>query len=188
MKLNKEQKKKKSVELSKELKSAESVFFTSFQGLKFIDISELRQKLASLNCRFSVIKNSVTIHALKAADLGQLPDKSVLKGPTAIALVEKGDFIAVAKVLGGFGKEFSAVKMKACYSENKWFDELQCKALSALSTRKETFGQLAGKLYFCISKIAGVMHAPMRDLAFVLKALEDKKKNVIPAPAKGMQG
>lgn len=178
MKLNKEQKKEKSQELSKELKSVESVFFTTFQGLKFNNITELRQKLFPLNCRFGVVKNSIVSHAVKSAGLGELPDKSILKGPVALALVKEGDLIATAKVLDAFGREFRALKMKSCYSENKWFDAEECISLSRLSTRGETLGQLAGKLYCCVSKIASVMHAPVRDLAFVLKALESKKSTV----------
>lgn len=183
MKLSKEQKKEKSKELSEKIKSAESVFFTAFQGLKFTDISDLRKELASLNCKFGVIKNSIATNALKSAELGSLPDKSVLKGPTALALLEKGDFVSVAKALAKFAKEFPALKMKACLAENKWFDAEECKSLALLSTREETLGQLAGKLYFCVVKIASVLHAPMRDLVFALKAVEDKRKSESPAKA-----
>jgi large subunit ribosomal protein L10 len=177
MKLNKEQKKERSKKLSKEFEDAESVFFTSYQGLKFNDIAGLRQKLLPLNCKFGVIKNSVALHALKSANVGKLPNECFLKGPVAMALLEKEDFVSVAKILAEFGKDFPALKMKACYCDERWFDAKGCISLSNLHTRNTSLQILVSKLHMCKSTIASILHAPMRDLAFALKALEDRRKS-----------
>jgi large subunit ribosomal protein L10 len=178
MKLTKDQKKQKSQELAKKLQEAAGVFFANYQGLKFNDASKLRKKLSGINCSFNVIRNSVVSHAIKNADIKHKPDDTVLRGPTAMALLTEGDIVAIAREFAAFAKEIPALKMKACFSDNKWYDKKECEALSKLLTRTQTLSHLASSLYTCTSKMASVLQAPMRDLAFVLKALESKRGKV----------
>jgi large subunit ribosomal protein L10 len=174
MSSNLEQKKKKSAELAKDLSSASGFFFAFYQGLKFTEISALREKLAPAKCRFRVIRNSILGHALKEAGIEHKED---IKGPGAVAIQSDGDVTEVAKVLRDFQREFPALKVKSGYSSNAWYNAEDCKKLASLGTRAEVMSQLAGNLYSCISQIASVLQAPIRDLAFVLKAVEDKKSS-----------
>jgi large subunit ribosomal protein L10 len=175
MKLTKGQKKEKSKELSDEFKNSSGVFFTTYQGLKFTDISQIREKLSNAQCSFNVVKNNIVFHAVKNAGIKETEDKSIFQGPTAMALMQQSDIVAVAKELAKFAKEFPVLKMKACFADNKWYSSEECEALSKLLTKSDTLSHLANCLYTCKSKIASVLQAPMRDLAFVLKALESKR-------------
>ena len=175
MKLSKTQKKEKSTKLAEELKSASGIFFASYQGLKFVDLASLREKLAPAMTRFRVERNSIVSHAITGAGIKQNSETATLKGPTAIAIQNGGDLVEVARVLAAFGKNFPALKLNACYSSNAWYNAGECKKLATLGTRTELLSQLLGNLQGCISQAAAVTQAPIRDLAYVLQALHDKK-------------
>lgn len=172
--LSKEQKIDKSSKLAEEIKASEGLFFASYQGLKFVELAKLREKLGGVNAKFRVERNSVVHFALKNANVEGTPD--ILKGPTAITILKGGDIVEAAKVLAAFEKEFPALKVKAGYATKNWYSDADCKKLSTLGTRAETLSHLAGALYTSVSRIASVLQAPIRDLAFVLKALENKKR------------
>jgi len=174
MNLTKDQKKEKSQKLAEDLKNASGVFFASFQGLKFVEISDLRQKLSPANCKFKVERNSILTHAFEQSGISGVKEE-LLKGPTAIGLQKEGDVAAAAKVLSDFAKEFEALRIKACYSDGNWFTADDVKKLATLGTREENISKLAGSLYSSVSQIASVLQAPIRDLAFALKAVEAKQ-------------
>ena len=67
MKLTKQQKIESSKVLAEKLKAAPHLFFTEFQGMKFVELDELRMQLKPLKCRYAVVKNSLIKYALKNA-------------------------------------------------------------------------------------------------------------------------
>lgn len=173
MNLTKNQKVEKAKSLSTEIKEAGVMFFASYQGLKFVDMADLRAKLVPTGAKFRVERNSIIGHAVKQAGL-EGADEKLFKGPTAIAV--GGDIAAVAKELVDFSKKFEALKLRACYSEGQWYDEAQVKQLATIGTKEENLSKLAGALYSAVAQSAQVLQAPIRDLAYVLKAVEDSKK------------
>jgi large subunit ribosomal protein L10 len=68
------------------------------------------------------------------------------------------------------------LKLRACYSEGVWYNEAQVKQLSTIGTKEENLSKLAGALYNAVAQSAQVLQAPIRDFAYVIKALEDKQK------------
>ncbi|MBT4008694.1 MAG: 50S ribosomal protein L10 [Elusimicrobiaceae bacterium] len=174
MKLSKDNKKDKSKGLATDLKAASGIFFTSFQGLKFVEISELREKLSPLNCKFKVERNSILDHAFSQSGIKDVEEK-LLKGPTAIGLLKEGDVAEAAKVFSDFAKSFEALKIKACYADGNWFTESDVKKLATLGSKQDNIAKFAGALYSSVSQIASVMQAPIRDFAFVLNAVQEQK-------------
>lgn len=176
MNLTKDQKKQRSAKLADEFKGASSIFFASYQGLKFQDLAGLREKLVPAQCKFTVTRNSIVNHALKGAGMPASPNAAIAKGPTAIAIQETGDIVEVARVLVAFEKGNPALKLKGCYSSSTWFTTDECKRLATLGTKTEMVSQLLGALQGNLTAAAGVLQAPIRDFAYVLKAVEEKKK------------
>ncbi|NLO90965.1 MAG: 50S ribosomal protein L10 [Elusimicrobia bacterium] len=174
MKVTKVQKKELSEKLAEELKQSRGIFFASYQGLRFQNLADLRSRLSSSNCRFRVVRNAIMSNAAKGAGIGA-SDAALFKGPLAVAIQKEGDIVSAAKVLSAFEKEFPALKLKACYSDKVWYNQNECKRLASLASRPELLGSLAGTLYGSVSQIASVLQAPMRDLAYALKAVGDKK-------------
>ncbi len=176
MNLTKQQKQERSQNLAGEIKQAAGLFFTAYQGLKFKEMAGLREILSSAECKFSVARNSILSYALKTAGVEGV-DEALLKGPTAIAVLKKGGDIALsAKSLADFAKSNAAFKIRAGFSEGVWYSEAQVKILASIGTREENLSKLAGALYSAVAQSAQVLQAPIRDLAYVLKAVEEKQK------------
>lgn len=180
MKLTKQDKKNLSAKLADEFESEGSVFFTSFQGLKFKNLQDLRSRLeARAKGRFRVMRNVIISHALKGTKLKGWENSNLLEGPVA-CVVLKGDPVAAAKVLVNFGKDFPALKIKGGFYDfqglKRWFSADECKRLSSVGTRHELLGKLAGIFYSNVASIAGVLEAPMRDFVFAVSAVKQKKE------------
>jgi large subunit ribosomal protein L10 len=173
MNLTKEQKKQKSQDLSAEITNGGTIFFTAYQGLKFVDMADLRVKLAPTGAKFRVERNSILNHAMQQAKI-EGADEKLFQGPTAVAI--GGDVAAVAKTLVDFQKAQAALKLRACYSDGVWYNEAQVKQLATIGTKEENLSKLAGALYNAVAQSAQVLQAPIRDFAYVIKALEDKQK------------
>lgn len=173
MKLTKQQKKEQAKELAKVLKSFPQLYVTEYKGLKFQELDSLRAKLRPIKGSYSVVKNSLLGNAIKEAGIPAAAAE-LLKGPVALT-VAKDDPVAAAKVLVDFSKEFPNLKIKAGFVGDKWMDPADCKRLSAIGSRQQQLGQLAGVLYSAVGQGAWVLAAPIRDLALVLKALEQKQ-------------
>jgi large subunit ribosomal protein L10 len=170
--LSKEQKVEKAKGLSEEIKSAGVLFFTSYQGLKFSDMAGLREILAPTGAKYRVEKNSIVSHAVQNAGINGA-DEKYFKGPTAIAI--GGDIAAVAKAFVDFQKKAEALKLRACYADGVWYDEADIKKLASIGSKEDNLSKLAGALYSAVAQSAQVLQAPIRDLAYVLKAVEGTK-------------
>ena len=176
MNLTKEQKKERSQSLAEEIKKSAGIFFTGYQGLKFTELAVLRASLSDAKCKFRIERNSILSHALKNAGVEGVDD-SLLKGPTAIAILkEDGDVAMAAKGLSDFGKKMETFKIRAGYTDGVWYDEAKVKVLATIGSREENLSKLAGALYSAVAQSAQVLQAPIRDFAYVLKAVEDSKK------------
>ena len=174
MRVTRVQKKELSEKLADELKQSSGVFFASYQGLRFQNMAALRSRLSPANCRFRVVRNAIVSNAVKGAGMAA-SEASLFKGPLAVAIQKDGDIVAAAKILAAFEKEFPALKLRACYSDSVWYNQNECKRLSSVASRPELLGSLAGTLYSSVAQIAAVLQAPMRDLAYALQAVGDKK-------------
>ena len=174
MKLTKEQKKKKAQELAEILKASEHLYFTGYKGLKFQEMTELRQQLRPLSCSYRVVKNALLAHALKGAGIN-INDKKLLDGPNALLFASKDDPVSPARVLVEFAKDKESLKIKAGYVGGKWVNSAECRKLSAIGTKPELLGKLSGTLYSAVGQAAWVLAAPIQDLALTLKALQEKR-------------
>ena len=175
MKLSKKQKTEKSTKLGAGLKDASNLFFTEYQGLKFIELADLRSKLRPLRCKYTVMKNSILRHALKAAGI-EGSDPKLIKGPVGLVVAAGDDPVAAAKVLAAFAKDFPKLKIKAGFVGAQWMTQSDCQKLATLGTKPELLAKLAGVLHSTVGQAASVLQAPIRDLVLILTALEEKQK------------
>lgn len=182
MKLTKEQKKSAARELGRKLQKAPALYFTQYQGLKFVELQQLRSKLKPVSGRYQVLKNSIIAHALREAGIAGAAE-SLIHGPVGLVVSEGTDPVAAAKALATFAREFPFLKIRAGYVDGQWLDAQACMRLSAVGTRPELLSALAGALYSAAAQAAMVLQAPLRDLALVLKAVQEKKGGEAPAAA-----
>src|SRR6266550_8640581 len=128
MKLTKQQKIESSKVLAEKLKAAPHLFFTEFQGMKFVELDELRMQLKPLKCRYAVVKNSLIKYALKNAGVDGV-DPKLLKGPVGMVVADTDDPVAPAKVLAALGKQYPFLKVKAGFVGAKWMTPADCQKL-----------------------------------------------------------
>ncbi|MEK7383178.1 MAG: 50S ribosomal protein L10 [Elusimicrobiota bacterium] len=176
MKLTKNQKIETSKALAEKLKSAPHLFFTEFQGMKFVELDELRAQLRPLKCRYAVGKNSLVRYALKGAGVDGV-DPKMLKGPVGMIGAQNDDPVAPAKVVAALAKKFPQLKIRAGYVSQKWMTPAECAVLSKLPSKQELMGKIVGLLYTLVSSPLAIAQAPTRDMVLVVKALENKLKS-----------
>ena len=175
MKQTKQQKIETSKVLAEKLKAAPHLFFTEFQGMKFVELDELRAQLRPLKCRHAVVKSSLVRYALKGAGIDGV-DPKMLKGPVGLIVADNDDPVAPAKVIATLAKKFPQLKVRAGYVSQKWMTPSECESLSKLPSKQELMGKIVGLLYTLVSQPVAIAQAPTRDMVLVVKALENKLK------------
>lgn len=176
MKLTKQQKIESSQALAEKLKAAPHLFFTEFQGMKFVELDELRAQLRPLKCRHAVVKSSLIRYALKNAGIDGV-DPKMLKGPVGLIVSDNDDPVSPAKVVSTLAKKFPQLKMRAGYVSQKWMSPSDCDKLAKLPSKQELMGKVVGLLYTLVSQPVAIAQAPTRDMVLVVKALENKLKS-----------
>ena len=146
-------------EITNDFKDSTAAVLTEYRGLTVAQLKELRRSLGA-DTKFSVVKNTLTGIAAKEAGIDAFEGQ--LAGPTAIAFI-KGDAIAAAKSLTDFAKANPKLIIKTGIFEGKALDASEVVALAALESRE-----------LQLSRVAGVLKAPMAALARTIDALRIK--------------
>ncbi|MHA7295362.1 50S ribosomal protein L10 [Arthrobacter sp. HLT1-21] len=155
-------------EIVTDFKDSNAAVLTEYRGLTVAQLKELRRSLGQ-DTKYAVVKNTLTGIAAKEAGIDAFENQ--LAGPTAIAFI-KGDAIAAAKSLTDFAKSNPQLIIKTGFFEGKSLDAAGVKALAALESRE-----------LQLSRVAGVLQAPMAALARTLDALRIKQEEESGAPA-----
>ncbi len=154
------------------LREAQSVVVTDFQGLTVAQISALRAQLRTQSVSLKVIKNRLLRRALAEAGCDSLDD--LLVGNTAVAFAT-AEPAAPAKLLLDFAKTNEKLRIKGGLLEGRRLDMAGVQSLSKLPGRRELLAQLAGDFKQPAAKMAQVMQAGLLKVAYAMKALGDKK-------------
>lgn len=149
-------------EITDKFKGSQSTVLVNYRGLDVTEVTELRKQLREENVDFKVYKNTMTRRAVEQAELNELSD--TLVGPTAIAF-SKDDVIAPAKVLGKFAKDHKALEIKGGVIEGKVATLEQLTELAQLPNYDGL-----------VSMLLSVLQAPIRNLAYVTKAISEQKE------------
>src|SRR5918992_3618608 len=97
-------------DLVERLRSSETLILADYRGLSMTEIDDVRTKLLEHGARFSVVKNTLTRRAAEEAGVKELVE--LLEGPTAIAFVQEGDMVAVAKTLSDTARDTKILSIK----------------------------------------------------------------------------
>jgi len=127
--------------LSKQLGSAQALYYTDFTGLNVKRMTELRRRFKKVGVEYVVIKNTLALRAVNEAGLAGVR----LHGPTGVVVAQ--DAITAAKVLSDFAKENDQrPAVKGGIYEGNAVDEAMVKKLASLPTRDEALSMFAGYL------------------------------------------
>ena len=106
----------------------------------------------------------------------------LLTGPTAIAFVNDGDPVTVAKALRDFGRGNPALVVKGGVMSGAPLSADQARALAEIQPREVLLSRLAGGFAAPMQQFASLLEAKPRNFAYGLKALIDQQGGAPAAP------
>jgi large subunit ribosomal protein L10 len=152
---------------------------TEYRGLTVAEIQSLRRDLRRVDAEYKVQKNTLVRRAITGTTNEGLAE--FLEGPTAIAWVN-GDISVVAKILVDFSKATPTLVVKGGVLDGQALSAKDLTALASLPSRDVLLAQLAGLMAAPLRQMAGLIKAVPQNFAYGLSALIDAKGGA-PAPA-----
>jgi len=143
-----------------------------YRGLTVAQISQLRRDLRAQGAELAVIKN--TLFRMAASDTSTPVSDEVLHGPTAVAFAYE-DPIAPAKVLSDFVGTHPNIAIKGGGVENHTLTAAQVVSLAKIPPRPILLGQFAGVMQAPMGQLAGGLNALTTKMAQLLQALVEKQ-------------
>jgi large subunit ribosomal protein L10 len=165
-------------EVRKRFSDSDAALLTEYRGINVTDMQTLRRALREAGGDYKIYKNTLVRFATR--DLGLELDE-MLTGPTAIAFVPTdgtGDPVNVAKALRDFAKGNPSLVVKGGILGEKILSEGDAKALADIAPREELLAKLAGLMAAPMQQLAGLLQAVPRDFAYGLQALIEKNGGV----------
>lgn len=159
--------------LHDELGKSQAFFVTDYMGLTVEKITKLRRDIKGAGGSYQVVKNTL----LRRASEGT-PAKGIEQffvGPTAVAIA-KTDAVAVAKALVNFAKDNEQLEIQAGMLGERAITAGDIQELSKMPPREVLLARMLGSLNAPVSNFVGVLSAIVRQLVYVLKAIENKKR------------
>lgn len=168
-------------DLEDKLERSEAVYFADYRGLSVKDMGKLRGKLRDEGYDFRIAKKTLMQLSLKNKNLPEAPSE-VMEGPVGAAFSYEGIVNAV-KALHEFSKENDNLKILGGLVEGKFITQAEAIELAKMPTREELLAKLVGSMKAPVSGFYGVTSGLLRNLVYVLKAIEEAKPEETPAPA-----
>jgi large subunit ribosomal protein L10 len=160
-------------ELAEMLRDSTAIAVADYRGLKVSEMQTVRRSLRANGVELHVAKNRLLKIAADQADRADL--KPMLEGPTALATIS-GDEVALAKALQEAFRPFRVVTLRGGLLGNQAIDAASLARMASLPSRELLLGRLAGGLASPITGFASVLAANLRNLAGVLSAVADQKR------------
>jgi large subunit ribosomal protein L10 len=160
--------------LAELLRSSTAVAVADYRGLKVSDMQSVRRTLRESGVQLHIAKNRLIKIAADEADRTEL--KSMLEGPTALATIS-GDEVALARALQDAFRPYTRViTIRGGLLGGTAVDGAGLARLATLPGREVLLGKLAGGIAGPITGFASVLAANLRNLAGVLNAVADQKR------------
>ena len=157
-------------EVRDKLSSAGAAILTEYRGLKVSELEGLRRSLRAAGGEYKIYKNTLVRFATR--DLGIDGIDPLLEGPTAIAFADT-DVPAVAKALRDFSRINPLLVVKGGVMGSTVLTAGDAAALADIPSREVLLSRMAGLIAAPMQQFAGLLQALPRNLAYGLKALID---------------
>ncbi|MEN3203400.1 MAG: 50S ribosomal protein L10 [Atribacterota bacterium] len=161
-------------ELYERLKQSQGLFIVGYHGMDVPTMEQLRRSLRGIEGELKVAKNTLMRLALTQA--GFPTEDHLLKGQNAFVFSYR-DVVQVAKALTDFAKRFPQLEMKGGFLGTKLLTASDIQRLAELPSREELLARVVGGIVAPIVGLLGVLQGVTRNFVWVLKAIEEKKRN-----------
>ncbi|MBN2298722.1 MAG: 50S ribosomal protein L10 [Deltaproteobacteria bacterium] len=160
-------------QLHDELGESQAVFVTDYIGLNVEKITRLRKSIKSSGGSFRIVKNTLLRRAAQDTPAGII--EKLFVGPTAIAMA-KGDPLGVAKALVDFAKDNEQLDVQGGILGTQVLDLSAIQALAKMPSKEVLIAKMLGSMNAPVTNFVGVLAAMLRQIVYVLKAIENQKK------------
>lgn len=150
-------------EIQENVLGSESAVIVEYHGLNVGQITELRAQLHEAGVDFKVYKNTLFRRAVEGTDYEGLTEDLV--GPNAVAF--GGDAVAPSRVLAQFAKKNKKLQIKTGFVDGEIISVDEIKELATLPDHDGM-----------ISMFLSVLQAPVRNLAYALSQVAEKKEEL----------
>src|SRR3954467_13486295 len=182
--MQKEDKERVVAELTEKLRASDTLIVADYRGLTMPQIDALRGRLIEHGARLSVVKNTLTRRAAKAAGADAL--LALLEGPSAIAFIEaEGDAVAVAKALADSARETKVLEIRGGVMQGRVISGPDVVEFSKLPPLEILRGQVLGAIIAPLSAIAALVNAPLQNLYGLIDARIEQLDNTPAADSPG---
>jgi large subunit ribosomal protein L10 len=159
-------------ELTDVFKSGSSSIVADYRGLTVSQIGLVRRALRAQGISYRVVKNRLAKIAAREAGIEELSD--LLEGPTAIALGPE-DEAALARSFLDAVRPYKTVTVRGGVIRGRRIEAEAISRLATLPSRETLLAQLAGGMASPLTTMAGLLSAPLRNLASGLQHLADQR-------------
>ena len=161
MGLNLDDKKAVVAEVTAQVAGAQTIVLAEYKGVNVAQLTKLRAQARKSGVYLRVVKNTLVRRAVAGSSFEGLAEQ--MTGPLIYGI--SWDPVAAAKVLNDFAKANDKLVLKAgCYA-GKLLDKAGIQALATIPSREEL-----------LSKLLGVMKAPVAGFAVALGALAKQRE------------
>lgn len=161
MGLNLDGKKAVVAEVSAEVATAQTIVVAEYKGIEVGQLTKLRAQARKSGVYLRVLKNTLVRRAVTGSSFEALAEH--MSGPLIYGISK--DPVAAAKVLSDFAKTNDKLVLKAGSHAGQVMDKAGVQALAAIPSREEL-----------LSKLLGVMKAPVAGFAVALGALAKQRE------------
>ncbi|MFH1662194.1 MAG: 50S ribosomal protein L10 [Candidatus Falkowbacteria bacterium] len=160
--------------LVEKLNKSKSAIFVNFKGLGVKDNEELRNKLREENSEYYVAKKTLIDLAVKESGVKDANSRD-FDGQVA-AIFGYEDEVAPAKIVDEFNKSReNKLNFAGGILEGNFISNDKVSELAKLPSKQELYAKVVGSLNAPISGFVNALSGNLRNLVYVLKAIESKK-------------
>jgi len=168
MSLNLDGKKAVVAEVVAQVVNAQTIVLAEYRGIEVAELTQLRAKARQSGVYLRVLRNTLAQRAVAGTAFEPLAAQMI--GPLIYGI--SADPVAAAKVLHDFAKTNDKIVLKAGGYGGNLLDKAGVQTLAAIPSREEL-----------LSKLLGVMKAPIQGFAIVLGALAKQREEAAGTPA-----
>lgn len=151
-----------------------SVVVADYRGLNVAEMTDLRRQARESGVYLKVVRNTLAKRAIEGTEYECLDE--TLVGPTMLAFSQE-DPGAAARLIKDFGKEHSALEVKALSVNGKLYGAQDIDILAKLPTRDEAISRLMGTMQAPVAKFVRTTNAVPLKFVRTLVALKDQKQD-----------
>ena len=173
MPLSIEQKKAVVEEVAEVASRAYSVVAAEYRGLSVANMTELRAKARTSGVYLRVVRNTLARRAVQDTDFACLSEH--LRGPLVLAFSNEEPG-AAARVMADYAKRNDKLVIRLVAVGGEVLDASAIGRLATLPTKEEAISKVMGLMKAPITKLAQTLQAPHAKLVRTIAAVRDQRQ------------